>query len=311
MSASGILNQYRKYLSDSKAFSLHTVTNYMSDLCQFLRYAEIQESDFNRATCRSIDESMLLSFIYHLHKQGLDASSQSRKVSALKLFFTWAMQHGYGSGNPSHCLKAPKLSKKLPEVPNQRQLAQFFEDSALSDFPYQDRDLTIFELLYGSGLRVSELTALNWSDVDPRIREIRVLDGKGGKDRWVPMGQVAAQALSLYRSKSYEQLKNQHSEDALFLNHRGRRLRTRGVHYILKMYMRIQTQGLDLSAHSFRHGFATHLLDEGADLRSIQQMLGHRQLTSTEKYTKVSMSKLKQVYRNAHPRSKRKDHDER
>jgi integrase/recombinase XerC len=233
-----------------------------------------------------------------LYDHKLTVVSVRRKLAAVRVFFRFLVREGLAPMNAPRLLRTPRAPKKLPDVMTTEQANALLDGVAAAkvERPHPARDLAILELLYGSGLRVSELVGLNLDDVDRTERWLKVR-GKGRKERQVPFGGKAADALDRY-------LEDRAGRDtALFLNHRGGRLTDRGVRGIIKLYATLIAGDSSLHPHSFRHAFATHLLSDGADLRSIQELLGHARLSTTQKYTQVSLTDLMATYDRAHPKA--------
>lgn len=277
--------------------SEHTLRNYSSDLTQFLTYFTPPEADAPTPT--QIDLLMLREWLGDLYRQELSAVTMRRKLAAVRSFFNFMLRNGIISANKAKLVRTPKAPQRLPVVLTAERTNNLLDEIAAGKLerPYPARDLAIFELLYGCGLRISELVGLNLSDFDFGERWIRVR-GKGRKERQVPFGRKAASAL-----ERYIQARPVAGGDALFLNHRAKRLTTRGAHKIVRLYAQLLTGDSGIHPHSFRHAYATHLLSDGADLRSIQELLGHAQLSTTQKYTQVSLTDLMKVYDNAHPKA--------
>lgn len=275
--------------------SEHTLRNYGIDLDQFLEF-------LSRSTIPApgnIDLLLLREWLADLYDRKLASPSIRRKISCLRSFFLFLMRRGVVANNPAKLLRTPKIPRKLPSVPSEEQANRLVDGVAADKFnrAYPERDLLIFELLYGCGLRVSELVGLNLNDLDRNDQIIRVR-GKGNKERIVPYGRKAAAALEAYLS-----VRKITKDRALFLNHRGSRLTDRGAHSIVSLYARMLEGDSSIHPHSFRHAFATHMLSAGADLRSIQELLGHAQLSTTQKYTQVSLTDLIAVYDKSHPKA--------
>ena len=275
--------------------SAHTIRNYGIDLDQFLEF-------LSRSTIPApvdIDLLLLREWLADLYDRDLSPPSIRRKISCLRSFFLFLVRNGVIENNPAKLLRTPKIPRKLPSVPSEEQTNRLVDGVASDKLnrTYPQRDLLIFELLYGCGLRVSELVGLNLNDID-RNEQLILVRGKGNKQRIVPYGRKAAVAL-----ESYLSTRKPVPEKALILNHRGGRLTDRGAHGIVSLYARMLEGDGSIHPHSFRHAFATHMLSAGADLRSIQELLGHAQLSTTQKYTQVSLSDLISVYDKAHPKA--------
>jgi integrase/recombinase XerC len=291
-----LATQIDNYLAELKRAnaSAHTLRNYASDLGQFLEYFAIKE----KVAVEEIDLLAIREWLGHLHSQKLTAVSMRRKLAAVRSFFKYMLREGVIATNIARLVRTPKAPKSLPVVMTAEQTNTLVEGVAADTFerPYPARDLAIFELLYGCGLRISELVGLDLEDFDFSERWIRVR-GKGRKERQVPYAGKAAAALDRYLAGRAS------SERAVFLNHRGGRLTDRGARGIVKFYARMITGDSSIHPHSLRHAYATHLLSDGADLRAIQELLGHSQLSTTQKYTQVSLTDLMAVYDKAHPKA--------
>jgi integrase/recombinase XerC len=281
--------------------SPHTVRNYASDLAQFLEYFSPPGAE--PSAPEKIDAILLREWLASLYHGGLDPVSIRRKLAAVRSFFQFMVRERAIAVNPARVLRTPKAPKRLPVVPTAEQANTLVDGVALDKFerPHPERDLAVFELLYGCGLRISELVGLNLEDFDFTERWIRVR-GKGRKERLVPYASKAAAALAKYVSAR----KAKPRERAVFLNHRGERLSDRGARDIVKFYARMISGDASLHPHSLRHAYATHLLSDGADLRAIQELLGHARLATTQKYTQVSLTDLMAVYDKAHPKARKK-----
>jgi len=274
--------------------SPHTLRNYASDLAQFLDYFTIKE----KVAVEEIDLLAIREWLGHLYTERLTAVSMRRKLAAVRSFFKYLLREGVIATNVARLVRTPKAPKPLPVVMTAEQTNTLVEGVAADKFerPYPIRDLAIFEFLYGCGLRISELVGLDLEDFDFSERWIRVR-GKGRKERQVPFGTKASEALDRYLATRSS------SDRAVFLNHRGGRLTDRGARGIVKFYARMITGDSSIHPHSLRHAYATHLLSDGADLRAIQELLGHSQLSTTQKYTQVSLTDLMAVYDKAHPKA--------
>ncbi|MGO9263246.1 MAG: tyrosine-type recombinase/integrase [Bryobacteraceae bacterium] len=248
----------------------------------------------------AIDLLLLREWLASLYRQDLTAVSIRRKLAALRGLFAFLLREGLVKINTARLLRTPKAPQKLPEVMTAEQANRLVDAVAAGKLerPHPARDRAIFEVLYGCGLRVSELTGLNLEDVDRTEGWLRVR-GKGKKERQTPLPGKAAEALERY----LDQRAVVRGETAVFLNHHGRRLKRGGVSQIVKLYATLLAQDPSLHPHSFRHAYATHLLADGADLRAIQELLGHARLSTTQKYTQVSLTDLMAVYDKAHPRA--------
>jgi integrase/recombinase XerC len=285
--------------------SPHTVRNYTSDLKQFHDYAKTVRPPEEPLLLKHIDTDLILSFLHVLHGQGAGHRTLARKVSALRSFLDYFQRQDLLPNNAARQVRTPKIRRPLPEVLPIDHVFALLSTEATE--PLQVRDQAILELFYASGIRVSELVALDLRDVDLQGGTLRVM-GKGQRQRQVFFGHTARDALQAYLAVR----RPEHASDtALFLNHRGRRLSTRGVQLLVKKHGEQTGLPPSTSPHTLRHAFATHLLDNGADLRSIQELLGHQQLSTTQQYTHVSTARLFDVYDRAHPRAHRhQQHEE-
>jgi integrase/recombinase XerC len=286
------IDQFIDFLKAEQGVSLHTLRAYTKDLTELSLFLKKKPKD--------IDNLDIRSFLASLHHKKLKKSSISRKLATVRSFFKFLHREGYVKKNPAKLVSSPKVPKNLPRF------LTIDEAFSLMDTPQGEtfrptRDKAILELLYSSGLRVSELTLLNIGDLDIKESLIRV-KGKGRKERIVPIGSKAMEAIQNYLP---ERISLKKKSPALFLNNLGGRLTQRSVRRILLYYSRMINLKGGLSPHTLRHTFATHLLHEGADLRSIQELLGHSSLSTTQKYTHVDIRHLTEVYDKAHPMAKK------
>lgn len=296
------LQEFLNWLRNEKTCSENTLTAYRKDIEQFGVFLT-QES----LTVEELSYRELRFYMATLQRgQELKKTTLSRKTAALKSFFKFLHREGYIAHNPADLLSAPKKEKHLPAVITEIDMTAFLEDYLTGESPDKLRDKAIFELLYSSGLRVSELVEIDAVDIKKQKGVLRII-GKGSKERIVPVGELALQAIEHYlengRPLLLKNCKTDDAQNALFLNQQGGRLTSRGVQYILEQYIKKGALKYKVSPHAFRHSFATHLLDNGADLRVIQELLGHESLSTTQVYTEVSRSHLQQVYLKSHPRA--------
>ena len=299
-------NDFERYLSVEKNASIHTKESYLIDISQleaFLGEKGLCLSG-NTIDVHRITEDILRTFIASLYRKKRK-SSISRKVSSLKTFFRFLVKRGIIDENPALLLSHPKADKFLPTVLTKEEINELIDVKFEDDFS-GIRNMVMLEILYSSGIRVGELIGLDTGDIDLNSGVIRVL-GKGKKDRIVPVGEKAISALVSYLEKRGELIRKVSSDkqDAVFINERGTRITTRTVQRLLKNC--VYKTGIIKKAtpHSIRHTFATHMMEAGADLRAIQEMLGHASLSTTQRYTKVNMERLMRVYDDAHPRAKK------
>ena len=278
--------------------SPQTVRAYRADLLQFVSY--LSPADVECPPVREIDLLVLREWVMDLYHQGLKSVTLRRKIAAIRTFWKYLVREGAVDLDVARLLVIPKTPKSVPRVPSAEQTNSLLNNIAAGEVAQAqpERDLAIFELLYGCGLRVSELVGLNLESLDLDGRVLRVT-GKGRKERIVPFTQKVRHALSAWLAKRVADA----GERAVFLSVRGGRLSDRAVRRLVKIYAVALTGDLTVHPHTFRHAYATHLLREGANLREIQELLGHAQLSTTQKYTQVSLSDLMAVYDKAHPRA--------
>jgi integrase/recombinase XerC len=280
--------------------SPHTIRNYREDLEQFLDYFSPPETEPPHP--HEIDALAIREWLGSLYDRKLNVISIRRKLAAVRSLFKFMMRSGAISMNAARLVRTPKAPRSIPAVMTAEQ-ANTLVDGVGGDKlerPFPERDLVIFELLYGCGMRISELVGLNLEDIDFTQRWLRIR-GKGRKERDAPFGTKAASALERYLTK---RTPFRPDERALILNHRGRRLTDRGARGIVKLYATVLAGDSSVHPHSLRHAYATHLLADGADLRVIQELLGHARLSTTQKYTQLSLTDLMAVYDRAHPKAK-------
>jgi integrase/recombinase XerC len=280
--------------------SEHTLRNYEADLREFTAYFSPPGEE--PPPVASFDLLALREWLAHLYDREQAPATIRRKLASARAFFRFLSREHRIAANPARLLHLPKMPKTLPEVPN-AEVTNALVDGELPDGlepPYPKRDRLLLEILYGCGLRVSEAVGLNLEDFDRAERWVRVR-GKGRKERQVPYGTKAAEALEAY----LEDRQPGAEQRALFLNHLQGRLSDRGARNIVKFYATWVVGDSSIHPHTLRHAFATHLLSDGADLRSIQELLGHARLSTTQKYTQVSLSDLIRVYDDAHPKAEK------
>lgn len=304
-----LIQRYLNYLQYERNASPHTIRNYRSDLMQFRDYLARGQAQAT-LDIKSIDALRIRGFLAHLFEKEKKKTSIARKLAAVRAFYKFLSREHVLAENPAATVSTPKLDKTLPRIMTEEEMNAFLDrvaEATKDGVPMLRRDRAILELLYASGLRVSELVGLDLRSVN--FGDCMVLvRGKGRKERIVPFGSKAKQALSDYlplRERILQERKKS-GQSALFLNTRGDRLTTRSVDRLVKKYVRSfgpPQSGMKVSAHSLRHAFASHLLTEGADLRSIQEMLGHKSLSTTQKYTQVSIKQLMNVYDKTHPKA--------
>ncbi len=300
------IQEFLEHLKYEKNSSPNTLDSYARDLDEFLRYLAGGQ-DHVEIRLEQIDHITIRDFLATLHVRGNEKTTVARKLAAIRSFFRFLHREGRIARNPARLVRTPRTLKRNPKVLSLREVEVILQ---LPD-PATDRgarDAGMLELLYATGVRVSELVGLNLEDFSLTERLVKV-KGKGRKERLVPFGEKAHLALRNYlqaRSRLLVRQKSCREPNALFLNLRGRRISVRSVQRILNQYMEKSALMLEVHPHLFRHSFATHLLNSGADLRSIQEMLGHESLATTQKYTHLAVDQLLKTYRSAHPRARRR-----
>ncbi len=297
------LKLYLDYLRYQRNYSSNTIDSYQRDIEKFLKYM----NDENH-TYKTVDVNLIRSFLIHERLDNISARSNERRLIACRGFYDFLLKKNYVDVNPFLFIKAPKVNKLPPQVLYQQELLKIFDyNKSRNDF-LASRDQAILELLYASGLRVSELVSLTLQDISPRQRILKIT-GKGDKQRIVPYSLSAQDALTDYinncRPEIVKKSKIKKITNKLFLNDKGGELTSRGVEYILSKIDEKAGTNLKLHPHTLRHTFATHLLDNGADLRTIQELLGHKSLNTTQVYTHVSAQRMMEDYRKNFPRAKK------
>ncbi len=297
------LDQFIQHLKYERNVSPHTLRNYASDLDQFRTFLfNIEKRD--DFPVEQIDRLTIREWMASLHSDH-KKTSVARKLASLRTFFQFLIREGKLEANPAKLVATPKIERKLPNHLSMEDAVRFIETPDIN-IDLGRRDRAILEFLYATGIRVGELVGIDLADVDLRERMVRVT-GKRKKQRIVPFGEPAAQAVMLYLESTRGVFLNECPEaertNALFLHRRGGRLTTRSVGRMIDKYIKHCSDIHDISPHSLRHTFATHLLDSGADLRDIQELLGHARLSTTQIYTQVSMEKMIEVYDKAHPKA--------
>lgn len=282
------INKFIAYIEIEKNYSAHTILNYRADLEEFFKFA-------GEVAIERIDYLLLRRFLAELKTKNHKPRTQSRKLSSLRSFFKFLLREGLIRENPAILLMSPKLDKPLPKFLSEEQMVRFIEMPESSK-ELGKRDKAILETLYSTGIRVSELVNLNIDHVDFFANLIKVA-GKGKKERIVPIGEKALEALKDYLDHRKKK------SNILLLNKNGTRISTKAICDITHKYIRLLSENDHVSPHTLRHSFATHLLNRGADLRSVQELLGHVNLSTTQIYTHLTTEKLKKVYDQAHPRA--------
>ncbi|MHB9035896.1 MAG: tyrosine recombinase XerC [Armatimonadota bacterium] len=289
------LDAFIEYLRLVRRASEHTLTAYSLDVLAFLQFA--------KETDAPIDQLLIRRYLAHLQKTGQAKSSVARRLAAVRSFFGYLLKHGVIESDPTEGVRSPKQSRPLPKIVREEQIEKLMSAPDAST-PEGLRDRAILETLYSTGLRLSELLGLKTTDISSNKDELSVI-GKRNKERVVLIGSAALDALRLYIDYGRPKLaaKSEKTIDALFLGYRGTRLVGSSVRRILDKHVEKVSDSLKISPHTLRHSFATHMMDHGADLRSVQELLGHESVVTTQIYTHVSRERLKEVYDRAHPRA--------
>lgn len=293
---SDIVESFVRYLEKDKRLSKNTLQSYRRDTEQFIDFLEMNR--FKSA--EHATKSMVVSYIMHLEKIGRATSTISRNIVSLKAFYHFLMKNKLAETDPTSGIQPPKVQKKLPLVLTSEEVERLLEQPKQTDLK-GCRDKAMLELLYATGIRVSELIALNLQDVNTEMGFIRCRSSK--KERMIPIGKICISALRDYIADARNLLVRSEEEEALFVNMNGGRLSRQGFWKLIKQYAQQANITKDITPHTLRHSFAAHLLENGADLQSIQSMLGHADISSTQVYAQLMNNKLKNVYAKAHPRA--------
>ncbi len=291
------LESYSNYLAVEKGLAKNTLESYRRDLRKFIAF--MHKRDIKKP--KDVDREALNDFVASLKKEGFATSTITRSIASIRSFFYFLLQEGIIENNPALDLESPKIEKKLPRVLTTGEVDKLLSQPQKSQ---QNglRDKAMLELLYASGIRVSELVSLDITDFDPHVGFLRCR-GKGMKERIVPIGSLAINHVSEYLDNSRAKLLKKNGEPALFVNHHGSRMTRQGFWKILKKHAQKSNINIDITPHTIRHSFATHLLENGADLRSVQEMLGHSDISTTQIYTQVTRRKIREIYDKTHPRA--------
>ena len=308
------LKRFLQFLALNRNASGHTVRAYESDLTQFIGYAAAQ-ADLKKRDLQpsQLDREALRGFLGQLHKQHLSRATAARKLAAARTFLRYLRREGLIDDDPGLLVVTPKRDIRMPAHLSESEMLALL-DAPVGDTPLSRRDRAILELFYASGLRLSELTGLDVDDVNLSARMVRVL-GKGRKERIIPFNVSTANAIRVYlkdrdgltrgRDRQDRRARPSRPQEPLFVNYRGGRLTVRSVDRLVRRYVAASSARMGISPHALRHSFATHLLQRGADLRAIQELLGHASLSTTQRYTHVNAAQLLEVYKKSHPRAGR------
>ncbi len=299
-----VIEDFLRYLAVEKGYSGNTIAAYRNDLYQL---AEFIEEEATRSGIippwAGFNRQSMLSFLLSLKERGYVASTVARKVAAVKSFFGFMVAEGIMKTSPTEGVTSPKAGKSLPKPISVSQARHLIEQASKLSRPEARRDRAMLELLYASGMRVSELVSLNLDDVDVKGGYVRCF-GKGYKERLIPIYEQAALIVERYVNEARPHLAHNGDETALFLNRRGERLTRQGLWQILKGYAKEAGLEAQVTPHTLRHSFATHMLNGGADLRSVQQLLGHANISTTQIYTHLTSEHVRRTYEKSHPRAK-------
>lgn len=311
------IEAYRKHLQSERNASTHTIRSYQTDLIQFFDFLEFQTDV--PATVTGADRPSIRLWLGHLAEHGHSPSTLSRKAAAIRSFFKYLFKRGVIEDNPAKLLTLPKKRRVLPKTAHQEDIRRMMEltsdqsdqcDQALRNTPLRLQDRAVLELFYSSGIRLSECTSLSLKGVDLRRRQITVL-GKGNKERTIPIGGYAIEALQKHlksRSMLFGERTDDDARQALFLAPGGQRAYPRYIQRRVQHYLMLASEVTQKSPHVLRHSFATHLMNAGADIRMIKELLGHANLSATQIYTHTGVERLKHVYQMAHPRGEARSH---
>jgi integrase/recombinase XerC len=292
------IEKFLDHLRGERSASAHTLRAYRNEL---QRFAEYLGPDIR---WKEIDHVFIRGFLGHLHSQGLSKVSVARALAAIRSLYKWLARERMVQQNPAKLVATPKLPKKLPRVPTMEEMNGLLDSEMPENASFPERDRAIFELLYGCGLRNSELVGIELGDIE-EANGVILVRGKGKKQRYVPLEGAVEEALKAYRPERQKVLNTMGKiTRRLFINRRGGPLTTRSVGRIVKQIAVSRGLPPDIHPHTLRHAFGTHMLAEGADLRAIQELLGHERLSTTQKYTQLSMTHVMEVYDKTHPRAK-------
>ena len=297
------IKEFTDYLVAEKNASPHTLESYLNDISQFEGFLKESGHAGESSKIDSIDRLAIRSYLGFLYDKNFSASTMRRKLSTLSSFFRFLCREGYLQKNVVKSVPTPKMENKLPSFLSVDEMFRLIDLPDGEGFLVA-RDRAMLELFYSTGVRISELVSLKIEDIDRTAQVVKVL-GKGGKERLLPFGKKCGEALDKYKkARSDKVISTKENSEHLFLNHRGKGISTRGVRKIIGKYVTTGNFPGKVSPHSIRHSFATHLLEGGADLRSIQELLGHSSISTTQKYTHLTIDKLVETYDQAHPRAK-------
>jgi integrase/recombinase XerD len=292
----GIIQKFILFLEKDKRLSLNTLQSYKRDIEQYISYLK----EINLLNITNTNKTTVITYLMHLQKKGRAVSTISRNLASIRSLYQYMYKNTLIDSDPTVDLDSPKVEKKLPQILSTHEVELLLDQPKCVDLKGY-RDKAMLELLYATGIRVSELINLNLSEVNLELGFIKC--NKGLRERVIPIGSIAVSALIEYLNKSRNLLIQKPDEKALFVNINGGRLTRQGFWKIIKQYKNQAKINKDITPHTLRHSFAAHLLENGADLRSIQEMLGHSDISSTQVYAQIAKNKIKEVYKKTHPRA--------
>lgn len=291
-----LLQKYITFLERDKGLSLNTLQSYKRDLEQYMSYLK----GINLFNISNTNKTTVITYLMHLQKKGRATSTISRNLASIRSFYKYISKNKIIDKDPTVELESPKVEKKLPQILSTQEVELLLEQPKCVDLKGY-RDKSMLELLYATGIRVSELISLDVSDINLETGYIRC--SKGSRERMIPVGSIAISALKEYLNKARGFLIPNSDQKALFVNINGGRLTRQGFWKIIKLYKNLAQINKDITPHTLRHSFAAHLLENGADLRSIQEMMGHSDISSTQIYAQIARNKIKDIYKKTHPRA--------
>lgn len=291
-----LINKFINFLEKDKQLSLNTLQSYRRDIEQYITYLK----ELKVTNIANTNKTTVIAYLLHLKKKGRATSTISRNLASIRSFYQFLYKNQIIDNDPTSDLESPKVEKKLPQILSTEEVELLLEQPKCVDLKGY-RDKAMLELLYATGIRVSELISLDIDDINLDVGYIRC--SKGARERVIPIGSIAIAALKEYLSKARHLLIQKQDEKALFVNINGKRLTRQGFWKIIKQYKNQAKINKDITPHTLRHSFAAHLLENGADLRSIQEMLGHSDISSTQIYAQIAKNRLKDVYKKTHPRA--------
>jgi len=296
-----MIDAFFSYLENEKRYSPHTIIAYKKDLSQFQIYLKVFALDLSISTAQ---HTHIRSWMVELVNNGISTRSINRKLSTLRSYYNFLMKRGKISKDPTLKILPPKTEKKLPSIIQEAPLGEFLSEEEVATSFIALRDRLIIELLYSTGMRRSELINLKDLDVDRSLSHIKVL-GKGSKERIIPISKALKVKIDLYNEVKNDTFSEEKIDDSLFLTSKGKKMYPKLVYNIVTKYMKVVSTSKNKSPHVLRHSFATHLMNSGADLNAVKELLGHSSLSATQVYTHNSIEKLKEVYQKTHPKAKR------